>query len=550
MRFPLSSNTHRPAGPAGCAAALFLCCALVVGSGPGSAQADAASRAAPLPEPGPHPVGYRLLIRWDRSRSAGPRHDFEGHPVGGRPGIPLQVSVWYPAAPGADGPRLAVGDYRALTATRETLEPVTAEQRAGAAAGLRAVARIAAGVELDEGAAAALLATPMLARREPSPARGRFPAVLAITGSVVNGHLAEHLASHGYVVVSTASLPRTATDEAQRPQVALETFTRNLETLRALVRELPFADTLSVAVLGINFGGMAALNYQMRNMDAAAVVSLDGWEAKAGGAAILSASPYFDPRRLRVPYLVFSQDAPPDSRFTHDPAFLDRIPYAERRMLVVDGMTHAHLVDDLLAVSRGDERRLAGYAFVYSSLRRFLDAHLKGRAAPARPPAAPPGPVVFERRRPAAQAVPTPEELERLVMAGDPARVRAVLERARAADPAAQVFTPQEMRLYVFRFSRSGRPDVAVALAELVAEAYPGSAAAMSELGDLLWEGGNGARALAAFERALARAESDPTLDEKARAAFREALRRKIEELRPAGSVRPPACPRTSTPQP
>jgi hypothetical protein len=83
-----------------------------------------------------------------------------------------------------------------------------------------------------------------------------------------------------------------------RAGIALETQTRNLEFLFAFARLEPLSTTHGSAS-SVNFDGMAALVFQMRNMTAQAVVSVDGYEAKAGNVAT-QAFPFFDPVRMRV----------------------------------------------------------------------------------------------------------------------------------------------------------------------------------------------------------------------------------------------------------
>ena len=50
-----------------------------------------------------------------------------------------------------------------------------------------------------------------------------------------------------------------------------------------------------LAILGVNFDGMPAVIYEMRNVRASAVVSVDGIEAKVATSAAGVRSPFFDP---------------------------------------------------------------------------------------------------------------------------------------------------------------------------------------------------------------------------------------------------------------
>ena len=89
----------------------------------------------------------------------------------------------------------------------------------------------------------------------------------------------------------------------------------------ALAERLGLGDVSRLGLIGVNFDGMAALNFEMRNMRADALISLDGYEGKQSGTAMLRASPYFEPLRMRVPYLIFVQDErEPSPALLHDRA--------------------------------------------------------------------------------------------------------------------------------------------------------------------------------------------------------------------------------------
>src|SRR5688500_5453162 len=258
---------------------------------------------------GPHGVGYQVINHWDSTRAVAPTRDFEGRRNASARATPMQVSVWYPAVAGGTPMRRA--DYFAVSAKRETLTPVTEADIRAASQNDVGTARFQLGIELPPRIADSLARLPVAAVRDARPADGRFPLIVAALGGP-SGGIAEYLASHGYVVVSTPDLGATATAQVNRPLVAIETATRNMEVIHGLARRLAFVDDARLGLLGVNFGGLAALTHQMRNMSADAVVSLDGWELKAGSSSSLLSSPYYEPSRVRVPFLGFSQDNAPN----------------------------------------------------------------------------------------------------------------------------------------------------------------------------------------------------------------------------------------------
>jgi tetratricopeptide (TPR) repeat protein len=484
--------------------------------------------------PGPYAVGYRLIKHWDPSRATQPASDFEGRAFNGERATPMQVSIWYPATAG--GSPVTIGYYRALFEVRSTLaEPAEAEvSNAGAA--LQAEARFQLGLDLPRIQATAIAAGETLARRDAPPADGRFPLIVGgLEGAAPASGLAEYLASHGYVVLTSPSLPRTATEQVTQPQVALETQTRNLEVVYSIARELPFADARRIALIGYNFDGMAALAHQMRNMTASAVVSMDGWEAK-DSARILQASPYYDVTRVRVPYLLFAQANPPSSQLAFDSVIVDQLKYAERYAFVVKDMEHAELLGDQRIFPQLSRERRIGYDFVYRTVRTFLDAFVRGdstaRASLNRNAVTrgyPAWLATTEVRRPALRAVPTADEVEAIAMSGDIAKLTSVYRAAVQDNPAIQLFNRRTLALFAFRFAQRGQRESAIALHQLGIEAFPRSAIAQNDLGNAYRDAGNMELAAQHWRRALEMVDQDPEIETPAeRAQSRANIEQKL----------------------
>jgi hypothetical protein len=108
-----------------------------------------------------------------------------------------------------------------------------------------------------------LLATGTFAVKDAPPAEGRFPVVLHHPGlggvSDDNSALFELLASHGYVVMSSAY----EYYDADRVHIGsdLHTSFRDLEFLSRYARELPFADADRLGAMGHSWGAIAVLHW-------------------------------------------------------------------------------------------------------------------------------------------------------------------------------------------------------------------------------------------------------------------------------------------------
>ncbi len=236
-----------------------------------------------------------------------------------------------------------------------------------------------AGLRISAADATEALTRPTRAVRDAQPEAGSFPLVISGAHHGTGWVRAEYFASHGYVVVAAPSSARTGTLEASQPEIALETQTRNLEFLFAFARQQPFVDATRLGVVGVNFDGLAALVFEMRNMRSNAVISLDGYEAKAGNVDMLRRSPFFDQTRMRVPYLLFVQDErdPPPS-LAHDRAIWNSLVYSTRFWYVLRDFNHGQLISDVANVSTLSPEQLTGHVFILRTMRLVLDAYVKG----------------------------------------------------------------------------------------------------------------------------------------------------------------------------
>ena len=485
---------------------------------------------------GPYTVGYRVINHWDSTRAIAPTRDFEGRVNPSARATPMQVSVWYPAVAGGSPMRRV--DYFAIGAKRETLAPVTEGDVRAASQNDVGPARFGLGVELTARVADSLAQLPAAAVRDAPPADGRFPLIVGALGGPSDG-IGEYLASYGYVVASTPDLPATATAQVNRPLVAIETATRNMEVVHGLTRRLPFVDDSRLGLLGVNFGGFAALTHQMRNMSAAAVASLDGWELKVGTSGSLLSSPFYDPSRVRVPFLAFSQDNAPNPGLAFSDTVFRNLKYATRSAYVIRDMEHTHLLTNLMPFPQLTSERRLGYDFVWRTVRMFFDANVKGDTAAAAFMARsavengyPAWLAKLERKDRAFAPIPTGNEVEQIAMRGEVEKLGAIYRRARVEDPGVVVVNVATLNLFAFRVIRRGDTTAAIAFNALAHEMFPRSAHAANNLGNTYRDAGQIARAVELWERALSLVHADPEISTAEKGQSRTAIENKIRQAR------------------
>lgn len=461
--------------------------------------------------PGAFAAGFRLVETYDPGRSERPVTDFNGHRAEGPAGVPMQLGIWYPATRPARARPMRFVDLALATQHRERFSrgalADTAAIRLEVAQNIR---NTGADTSRIATLAAAALAQSTASWRDAPPARGSFPVVIVASGGWlgVTTVLAEYLATHGWIVVATAG--QTATSGALQvsaPAIAVDVGLNAIEFAVAHARALPGADAGRLALIGVNFDSFSVLEYQVRYMRASAVVTLNGWETIDDRAAVLRASPWYEPTRLRVPLLNVHWDegnAAPANR-----AFLEGLKYADRRSLVIRGLDHGGLVLNPLSLPSSSEQHRAGYQYLVRAVHATLASGVPGarddslRQAPADVP--------FDSAlvkdswyRAALPPVPTRAEFFEVIgNQGDLATATRLFREARMRDSTVQLFSEQEMSLAAFRFDRRNRPDDALATHRLAMEGYPTSHLAQNGLGNALLARADTAGALRAFDAAL-----------------------------------------------
>ena len=500
-------------------------------------------------KPGPHAVGFKVTNKYDYSRVTRPKTNYEGKPNAGEAAVPMQISVWYPAKVKSSDSPMMFEEYRYLGLKKESFGPVSEAEKVQTLNNVKMSVKFGTGKDITDAEARAILQTKTAAVRDAEAEKGPFPLIISgLGGPGSSSVLGEYLASHGYVVVTTPSLSKTATQQATTPQIAIETQARNLECLLAFARDLSFADQARVGVIGLNFDGMAGLVFQMRNMIADAVVSLDGWEGANNGAEMLRASPYYDPLRMRVPYLLMKQDNAPNPSLQHNLSVFDAFKYADRYFHIVKDIEHFQYVDNPLTTPMLAAEKRQGTEFVYRTVLHFLNAYVKKDQAsltllkaPVAERGIPASLIKVEAQHAALRAVPIDEEFEALLGVGlnqtgaDAASIAKAIEVFRAAkreNPEVILFQEGTMNLYAFRLSRQNKAQEALALYKLNVEAYPNSINAVNNLGNAYRDLGRKELAIECFEKVLEMIAQDTRLNANEKAQSKNNIQQKINQLK------------------
>ena len=473
---------------------------------------------------GKYGVGFRSLYQLDAARS----YDAD-YPAPGVASIkkprPIFIGVWYPAAPLQDKAMVYRDYFRAVSVDSPVAEFA---QR------LRKFTRDMAcqymlGKEFDKltdderVAWDEVLATPVFATLNVAPAAGKFPVVIhhpGLGGTFDDNAVAcEYLASHGYVVVSSAY--QAADSSMLKIDGDQETSLEDLGFLLRYASTLSFADVSKVAAMGHSYGAQAMLAWRAGpNSPVDAVVVLDSTvEYRA-----LSDFAHFQAalernRNSTAPVLMFG-DKRRNPRFEMFDPYLQ---FAERYEATLDGMEHNDFVSQGVTGKGEGVRR--NYEAVCELILRFLDGYLKADAEALKSlGAAPPGGLLQVAFKAARAAPPTSAQVVKMYASEVPADVEALAALVKEND--ADLAVDASALLL-----DGGHKLEGVSLLKWAAPLLPRSADLQRALGEALLIVGDKAGSRAAFEKALLLLADDVTLDASQKVRTRKAVEDGVKAL-------------------
>ena len=478
--------------------------------------------------PGPYGVGFTLIQARDSTRAFRAKRDFRGEIVAEETARPVQVGLWYPARTSPDAPRMTAGDFRLLRESELDFEAPEAAEREAVR---RHYVETAARFGVDSARARAILDDPSPAVRDAEPVPGPHPTVLYVGAAWVSDPLtAVYLASHGFVVAAFPNHGRmTGTSLEFFPNpLTLETGIDDLGFVYSLLRREPLADTSRLALYAFSATSLHALLWQMRDLQADALVLAEGWERYRRGADIVRANVQYDPLRVRVPVLLLERAAAEASpQYAKVGDVVDSLAYADVIRVAFEGAEHG----DFLSHATGPESEHGDRIYPRSLeiVRRFLEARLAGDEEDVRwiDGLAGDGTISVARSGPAEPA-PTEEEIFRLAETDPEAAAALVGELSGASRPPlfrehilarAATFTPD--------------PEDRVLLWRMIVNEYPASSDARYRLGASFAEAGRPGEAREALESALVAVSDDPSLDGPDREDRARAIQEVLESLAP-----------------
>ena len=483
-------------------------------------------------QPGPYAVGFRSAYQADAARSYDPEYAAGGKPVAKKP-RPIFLAVWYPAKTPATQPMVYRDYLRAISV--ESPVPEFAQR-------LRKFTRNSMceymlGKEYESLSKKErdvwdnFLATPIAAYQNAPPAAGKFPAIVyhpGLGGTFEDDSVMfEYLASHGYVVVSSAYQNSDSTELN-----IVGDFYTSLDDLTFVSRftgTLPFVDTSQVTAMGHSYGAQAVLAWRAQpGSPVDALVFLDSTVEYLGLEAPLFANAKSMIGRNRtsaVPVILFADRLRKPRFDTFDPY----LSHAPRYEWTVDGQEHNDFIsqgtigESLQARTGGDSRKAEAarrnYDEIGGRILLFLDAYVKRDAGALTALRA----TGVNYKAPEAPE-PTGRQLARM-FAADSEKTRKLVIGLRGVP--ADVFLGAMSVL-----SEEGHEGKILAMLTLGAEVAPQSSTLQQALGDVFEERGDKVKAADAYRKALELLDGDSTILDLRKPVLRQQLDERLRGLR------------------
>jgi dienelactone hydrolase len=463
--------------------------------------ATAALAESITPAPGPHAVGLRIVQQYDASRGATPKLSIFDTVKPAGAARPMQTLVWYPAQPSSSA-HVRYLDYLQsdITGDNFTMSPA---------------ALATASKQWDNNPAAHAA---MLAVRDAKAATGPFPVVIYAPSfdadAAENADLCEYLASHGYIVLASASRgarARGMTDDLE----GVEAQAADILWLASYASTIPGADLNQLAAMGFSWGGLANVIAASHSERVKALVSLDG--SVRSYPQLLTGS--VTPATTAVPML--SIGSRPQSLETLNErekstaiSFLNKMVYADVYLADMQPMEHGNFAASNLRIGNmayiDYSREEVKVATVWTAryVKAFLDAYLKHDAAAMAflkaPPTANgvPAHMMSMKVRPASATPPSRTAFVAEFKRRQFKDAVAIYDEMRKKDPGFRMIG-QEFNLLGYEMLHKKNPQGAIELFKLGIALEPRWGAIQDSLGEAYEAAGEPTLALAAYERAL-----------------------------------------------
>jgi hypothetical protein len=179
-----------------------------------------------------------------------------------------------------------------------------------------------------------------------------FPLILFAPGGNTSGYLhsviCEYLASYGFIVVSTPSMGNSNSLRWPFDQTGLNLQIDDMTfAINHVARSWDQINIKKICLISWSVGGVSQGIYSMKNPGIDMFISLDSGLGRTYGIEMLKASPYFDYRKLKIPFLHITGQQPEIYNVERSTEFYDSIASLEKHSLFIESFAHQHFASQI-----------------------------------------------------------------------------------------------------------------------------------------------------------------------------------------------------------
>lgn len=431
---------------------------------------------------GKYAVGFKIITITDSSRVAKPAYNYLGEKNTGDLSRKITIHLWYPAEANSGKATLTYGDYcynHLLTATDEV---IGADLKNAQIRGRRTGAEGWFGKATDE-AWKQLTESKMLARTDAVPRKEKFPLLIGMLRPLSTTVTNEMLASNGYVV---AMVKGGATGSFSQALAEIP----DMQHVLTYLRKNEIGDFNYTGAFGFSGSGFAQVLFTMYDYRIRALADIESGLYMEGLFQILSTSDYYDPSKLRVPFLhIFSRDLSKQEKYIDE--FEKKTKFCKRYRLLLNqpALHHWDFASEgytscVVLKNRGAAQTNIQRSFETASvyLLNFFNAELKGDAGSrtflsAKPTLAKVLPALWDvTTLPASKPAPDKDEFEYIIRAKGIREALAIVHSALVNDSATNVVQGFILNTLGYTFLNEKKYEEAIGVFTLNIELHPNEA--------------------------------------------------------------------------
>ena len=497
-------------------------------------------------QPGAYAVGFRVLYRYDNSRTWKPTRLRGQSFHADAQGRPVRIELWYPATLLKAAPGMKYGDYINLPFPDGFKEAATVLGNRD-----QLIASFSAPADKME----ALLSTAVAAHKDAHAAPGRFPLIVYFPGlddtqSLNVFVMAEYLASHGYVLATVSLLGQSSEEPDQhRTNMDIEATVRDAEFALSVLQDERNIDNTTIGAMGHSLGAIEAVLLAMRNNNVSAAIGLDGTYGFKGAAQVLTGFFSYAPRRMSAALLDLRKNEF-QQQTVLDLSALNDFHFSDRQFITVDGMHHSDFTSfavvgyqfhlpSTYTPQPGEhpwsrETAYHGYLNVCRIVKDFLDEKLKDETSA--------NTILMAdikdasngtfQRLPAADLPPSPDELLSLIRTKGFDEANTQIQQITQVLPVKWVVDEAVFNNLGYQLLNEKKSGDAISVFRINLSFHPTSANASDSLADGYLAAGDVPHAIEYYQQAIELLPKDPAFDAAGKASFSADEKSKIAKLR------------------